>query len=33
MTAEAKTENRLREIVSEAEDLIMETIKKLRERG
>ncbi len=33
MTAEAKTENRLREIVSEAENLIMETIKKLRERG
>ena len=33
MTAEAKTEKRLKEIVSEAENLIMETIKKLKERG
>ena len=33
MTAEAKTEKRLKEIVSEAENLIMETIKKLKEHG
>ena len=32
MTAEAKTEKRLREIVEEAEELIKEAIRRLEER-
>ncbi len=33
MTAEAKTEKRLREIIDEAEALIKDSIKRLSSRG